>query len=489
MSKQKAIVIGSGFAGLSAAAFLAKGGMEVTVLEKNSQVGGRCRMFHDQGFMFDMGPSWYWMPDVFERFFKCFNEDVNDYLNLVRLSPSYKVVWDKTDFWDIPSDKQELKSLLEHYEKGAGEKLDLFLTDAKYKYEVGMQKLVFNASSSAIDHLSKEVVTGMFKLQLFSSFRKHATKYFKHPKILALMEFPVLFLGATAKEIPALYSLMNYADIELGTWYPMGGMYEIVKSMKKLAEKQGVTFITDCAVSSVNLEGNTITSVVSEKGEFKADYILNTSDYHFFDTKVLPAKFRSYSDKTWDKKVLAPSSLIFYLGIDKVLPNLKHHNLFFDESMEVHSSEIYTNPKWPTKPLFYTCVPSKTDDSVAPKGKENLFILIPIASDLKDDALTHSKYFDYVIDKLEVFCGEKIKESILCKHIYSLDNFKQDYNAFKGNAYGLSNTLLQTAFLRPSIKSKKISNLYHAGQLTLPGPGVPPSLISGEIAALEILKN
>ena len=490
MDKQSTIVVGAGFAGIAAACFLAKEGKDVLVLEKNECLGGRARVFEDQGFVFDMGPSWYWMPDVFEKFFKAFGKEVKDYLDLVRLDPSYQVVFEGNDVWEIPADKQALKRLLEQYEKGAGAQLDAFLIDAKYKYEVGMEKLVYNASSSPISHLSKEVVTGMFKLQLFSSFRKHAQKYFKHPKILSLMEFPVLFLGATAQEIPALYSLMNYADIALGTWYPMGGMHEVVKAMVSLAEELGVKFETSCSVTRVVVgKGNRINKVCTSKGDFNCDTVLNSSDYHFFETQIIPSSLRDYSDSYWDKRVMAPSSLLFYLGLNKRISKLKHHNLFFDESMDEHAKEIYTDPKWPTNPLFYTCVPSKTDPVVAPDGKENVFILIPLAPGLEDNVQIQEKYYDYVMDKLEAFCGEEIRANVEVKHNYSLTNFEKDYNAFKGNAYGLSNTLLQTAFMRPSIRSKKIKNLFYAGQLTLPGPGVPPSLISGEIAAREVLNN
>ena len=490
MSKHNCIVIGSGFAGLAAACFLAKEGKKVTVLEKNTKIGGRARILEDGGYTFDMGPSWYWMPDVFERFFKEFGKDVNQELQLVRLDPSYKVVWKDKDSWDIPASKQELKALLEQYEKGAGDRLEDFLAEARYKYEVSMQKLVYNASASPIDHLTKELIGGVFKLNLFSSFRKHARKFFKHPKILSLIEFPVLFLGATAQEIPALYSMMNYVDIELGTWYPMGGIDALVKAIEKLAKDLGVEFKTDHEVTAVDIDPSRgIRKVSTIHGEFEADYVVNTADYHFFDTQVLPSEYRKYSDAYWDKRVMAPSSLLFYLGIDGKLPNLLHHNLFFDESMDVHSEEIYKKPQWPTKPLFYTSIPSKTDEGVAPVGKECMTILIPIAPGLKDSAELHQKYYDYVMDKLEAYCGISIRDKVEVKHFYSLSNFEKDYHAFKGNAYGLANTLFQTAFLRPSIRNKKIKNLYNAGQLTLPGPGVPPALISGEIAALELLKN
>jgi phytoene desaturase len=487
--KTKVILTGSGFSGLASACFLAQAGFDVTLLEKNDSVGGRARKFHAEGFTFDMGPSWYWMPEVFEDFFAHFGKKPSDYYELIRLDPSYKVVWSETDFWDIPASYTELKALLESYEPGVGEKLDAFMNDAEYKYNVGMKKLVFNPSSNPIKHLSKEVITGLFKLQLLSSFREHAKKYFTHPKILSLMEFPVLFLGATAQKIPALYSLMNFADVKLGTFYPKGGMFKIIEGMTSLAESLGVKINTDAEVKKLNIENGKIKSVETKSNTYDCDVLLNTADYHHFEMDLLPKKYQAYTEKQWDKKTMAPSSLLFYLGVNKKIPKLAHHNLFFDEDLDVHSNEIYEEPKWPSQPLFYTCVPSITDDTVAPDGYENVFILIPIASNLKDDEETHIKYYDYVIDKLTKYTGTEIKSNVIFKRVFSGGDFKSEYNAYKGNAYGLANTLQQTAFLRPKIKSNKISNLYHAGQLTLPGPGMPPSLISGEIAAKEIIKH
>ena len=486
--KKSIIVIGSGFSGLASASFLAKEGHEVTLLEKNDSLGGRARQFSTEGFVFDMGPSWYWMPDVFDRYFDCFGKKVSDYYDLVHLDPSYKVVWGKEDAWDIPANYEKLKALFEKYEKGAGEQLDRFIQDAAYKYEVGMNKLVHVASANPLAYLSKEVVTGVFKLQLFSSFREHAQKYFSHPKILGIIEFPVLFLGETAQKIPALYSLMNYADIKLGTHYPMGGMHKIIEGMVSLAQELGVNIKTSSEVKELKFKGKRIEEVVTATGNYKADYVMNTADYHHFETQILPDEFRAYDEAYWDKKTMAPSCLLFYLGFNKRIPNLSHHNLFFDESLDEHSKEIYEDPKWPTSPLFYTCVPSVTDSSVAPEGYENVFLLMPIASDLKDDEATHEYYFDYMIKKMEVFTGEQnLKENIVYKRSFSGIDFKNSYHAYKGNAYGLANTLDQTAFLRPRIRSKKVQNLFHAGQLTLPGPGMPPSLISGEIAAKELI--
>jgi phytoene desaturase len=488
MSK-KVIVIGSGFSGLSAACFLAKEGFDVTVLEKNSGLGGRARTFEADGFTFDMGPSWYWMPDVFERFFGLFGKKVSDYYNLVRLDPSYSVFFGKNEVMQVPAQMNDLEAMFETYEKGSSQKLKTFLEESAYKYKVGMEEFVHKPSHSIWEFVDFRILKSALGLQLFTSMSKYLRSFFKNEKLLQLLEFPVLFLGATPQNTPALYSLMNYADIKLGTWYPMGGMHKIIEGMVAVAKDLGVKFETSCEVMKIEVINGKATGVHTITGDFfMADILVGSADYQHIETKLLSEETRNYSDKYWDKRVMAPSSLLFYLGINKRLVNLKHHNLFFDESFEQHAHEIYTDPQWPSKPLFYVSVPSITDDSIAPEGCENVFVLIPAAPDLEDTDAIREKYFDMVMTRLEDLTGQKIRDSIVYKRSYAHRDFKSDYHAFKGNAYGLANTLLQTAFLKPKLRSKKIENFYYTGQLTTPGPGVPPSLISGEVVAKEITR-
>ncbi len=484
---KKAIVIGSGFAGLSAASFMAKEGWEVTILEKHAIAGGRARKFKAEGFTFDMGPSWYWMPDVFERYFKLFGYKVEDFYKLQRLDPSYRIYWPDRPM-DIPADYDLLIKLFEEVEPGSSKKLFEFLKEAEFKYQTGINNLVFKPGVSLSEFFDIDLVKGLLRLDVFSSMKSHVEKYFTNPKLRQLLEFPVLFLGALAQNIPALYSLMNYADIKLGTWYPEGGMYSIVAAMQKVAESLEVVFKFEHDVTKINIEGNKIKSVeINYRGNkqiFEADVIIAAADYHFVEQQLLPEKYRSYSKSYWDKRVMAPSCLLYYIGIDKKLKNGIHHSLFFDVSFENHGNEIYKEPAWPVDPLFYVCTPSVTDHTVAPEGCENLFFLIPVAAGLQGDTEElRDKYFDKIIRRFEALTGETIKQNIIFKKSYAIADFVNDYNAFKGNAYGLANTLMQTSFMKPSIKSKKLNNLFYTGQLTVPGPGVPPALISGEVTA------
>ena len=484
MSK-KAVVIGSGFAGLSAATFLARDGWQVDVYEKHDQPGGRCRHFKKDGFSFDMGPSWYWMPDVFERYFAQFGKKVSDYYELIRLDPSYRIYWEEGQM-DVPASYAEMKNLFDRLEPGAGEKLDTFMQEAEYKYRVGVNKLVFKPGQSWLEFLDQELIAGLFRLDVFNNIKSHIAKYFKHPHLRQMMEFPVLFLGALPENTPALYSLMNYADVKLGTWFPKGGMHKIVEGMHNLAVEQGVRFHFNANVNSIQIDNGKAIGITinGSTATIAADAVVGAADYHFIETQLLSPQYQSYTAQYWDKRVMAPGCLIYYVGINTRIPDLQHHSLFFDVPFEKHAAEIYTHPAWPEKPLFYLSATSVTDPSQAPEGSENLFFLIPIAAGLDgDDEKVREHYFDILSERLKDRTGVDIRNHVVYKRAYSYTDFVDDYNAFKGNAYGLANTLLQTAILKPSCKSKKVKNLYYTGQLTVPGPGVPPSLISGEVVA------
>ena len=482
-------VIGSGFAGLSAAAYLAKAGHRVDVFEKNEQVGGRARQLETEGFVFDMGPSWYWMPDVFEQFFRDFGYQASDFYELTLLDPSFAVIFEKEDVLNIPADYTALLELFERLEPGSAAKLDAFMEEAAFKYKVGMEKLVQKPGLSLLEFMDADLIKGVFKLQVFTSFSKHVRKYFKHPHLIALMEFPVLFLGATPEDTPALYSLMNYAGLKLGTWYPTGGFGEVIKAMKTICEQLGVIFHLNESVRHIHVEKKLATTLTTTKRTAAFDAVVASGDYHHMEQQLLLPPYRNYTSKYWESRVLAPSCLIFYLGIGTKVGRLEHHNLFFDEDLKVHAQEIYKDPQWPSKPLFYVCCPSKTDVTVAPEGQENLFVLVPIAPGLSDTHEQRESYFEMVMDRLETYCKQDIRKDITYKKSYCVQDFVDDYHSFKGNAYGLANTLMQTANLKPSIRNKKVNNLFYAGQLTVPGPGVPPSLISGKVAAKELIKE
>lgn len=485
----KIIIIGSGFGGLSSAACLAKEGHDVTVIEKNEGPGGRASVFSASGFTFDMGPSWYWMPEVFENFYNLFGKKASDFYELERLDPSYRVFFKNGTVVDVPAGQDKVIELVESMEEGAGVKLSKFLKEAKYKYDVGMSEFVWKPSHSILEFADLRIAKSAFKLQMFSSISSQIRKLFKNPMIIELLEFPVLFLGAKPQNTPALYSLMNYADITLGTWYPKGGMFEISKAMYSIAKEQGVVFKFNTTVQKIESSSKLASNVITSDGNFTCDYVVANADYRHVDQTLLEKENRNYTESYWEKRVMAPSSLLYYIGVDKRLKGLIHHNLFFDQDFNQHAVEIYDDPKWPTAPLFYACMPSFSDESVAPEGKENLFLLMPLAPGLQDSEEKRKEYLDIMIHRLEKLTGENINDDIIYIKSFAMTDFEYRYNSFKGNAYGLANTLTQTAFLKPKLRNKNLRNLYYTGQLTTPGPGVPPSIISGCVVANEILKQ
>jgi len=438
--KRSVIVIGSGFAGLSAASFMAKEGWDVQVIEKNDGPGGRARQLKDNGFTFDRGPSFYWMPDIFERYFEQFGKKRDDYFSIERLDPSYRVYW-KDSYTDIPADLNELKKVFESIEPGSSVKLEKFLAGAEYKYKIGMNRLVYKPSRSIFEFMDWPTISGIFRLQVFTSIKKHIARYFKDERLRQLMEFPVLFLGALPEDTPALYSLMNYADIIGGTWYPQGGMYSVVDGMYRLAKELGVRFHFNEEVTALKIKNKKVDQVLTSKAYYEADAVISGADYHFTETALLPTSFQSYKEEYWKKKTMAPSCLMYYVGLNKKLKQNFHHALFFDSSFEKHGKEIYKDPQWPSEPLFYASVTSVTDEHVAPPEHEAIVFLIPVASGLQNDSEElREKYFQQIMKRMEAHTGEKIRDHVVYKKTYSVSDFVHDYNSYKGNAYGLAST-------------------------------------------------
>ena len=484
---KKVSIIGSGFSSVAAACYLARQGYRVDVYEKNDQLGGRARQLVREGFKFDMGPTWYWMPDVFERFFADFGRKPSEYYDLEKLGPAYRVYFDEHDYVDIADSLDEIRSTFESIEKGSSDRLDLFMERAVKNYEIAIKDLVYRPGVSPLELVTKDTI---FELpQFVSSIHDVVKKGFKNERLRQILEFPVLFLGAKPSMTPAFYSFMNQADFGLGTWYPKGGMKSVIDGMVRLAKELGVEFHVNSNIDSILVdENNKVKSLIRNGEEIPVELLVSGADYHHTES-LLPLGSRGYSEKFWQKRVMAPSSLLFYVGFDKKLENVLHHTLFFDVSFDEHARAIYDDPAWPEKPLFYASFPSITDPDVAPKGKEAAIFLIPLATDLEDNAELRQQYFDILIDRMERLTGQELRSSVLFKESYCVNDFKKDYNSFKGNAYGMANTLMQTAFLRPKLRSRKVKNLYFTGQLTVPGPGVPPSLISGKLVSDLLIKD
>ncbi|RKS13553.1 NAD(P)/FAD-dependent oxidoreductase [Flavobacterium sp. 120] len=483
---KKITIIGSGFSSLAASCYLAQSGHDVTVYEKNATIGGRARQLKMEGFTFDMGPSWYWMPDVFDRFFADFDKKTSDYYELIKLSPAYRVYYGIDDFITIADNLTDIIFAFEAIEKGSGKILNDFMAEAKSNYDIAIKDLVYRPGVSPLELITVETAKKVG--QFFSNISKDVRKKFKNERLIQILEFPVLFLGAKPSDTPSFYSFMNYADFGLGTWHPKTGMFDVVRAMESLARELGVTFHTNSNIEKIIVENKTAKALVVNGETIASDLILSGADYHHTET-LLDQEHRAYSEKYWNSRVFAPSSLLFYVGFNKKIDNISHHALFFDVDFYQHAKDIYDEPQWPSEPLFYANFPSVTDKTAAPEGMESGFFLVPLAPGINDTEALREEYFEKIIDRFETLTQQSVKNNIIFKKSFCKNDFVSEYNSYKGNAYGMANTLLQTAFLRPKLKSKKVKNLYFTGQLTVPGPGVPPALISGKLVSELINKQ
>ena len=484
--KKRITIIGSGFSALAASSYLAKSGHDVHVYEKNESVGGRARQLKIDGFTFDMGPSWYWMPDVFDRFFADFGKKTTDYYELIKLSPAYRVYFGVDEFIAIADNLPEIEATFEKIEKGSGAVLHDFMMEAQSNYNIAIKDLVYRPGVSPLELVTVETAKKVG--EFFSNISRDVRKKFKNEQLIQILEFPVLFLGAKPSDTPSFYSFMNYADFGLGTWHPKTGMFDVVRAMKSLAEELGVVFHTNSNIEKIIVENKTAKAIVVNGETIDSDLVLSGADYHHTET-LLDQEHRAYSEKYWDSRVFAPSSLLFYVGFDKKIENMSHHALFFDTDFYQHARDIYDEPKWPDEPLFYANFPSVTDKSAAPEGMESAFFLVPLAPGINDTEDLREEYFEKIMNRFESVTKQNVKKNIIFKKSFCKNDFVSEYNSYKGNAYGMANTLLQTAFLRPKLKSKKVRNLYFTGQLTVPGPGVPPALISGKLVSDLINKQ
>lgn len=485
---KKCIIIGAGFGGLAAAARMAHAGYDVTLLEKNSMPGGRAMVHKQDGFSFDMGPSWYLMPDIFERFFANFSKKSSDYYELTQLSPSYRIYFSTHDYIDMPSKLEDVYTLFDTFEDNGGEKLKKYLKDAEYKYKTAVNEFLYKEYTSISDFISIKIAIEGLKLHVFENMKRYVKRYFTSQKAAKIVQYPLVFLGGSPSNTPAIYSLMSHVDLTLGVWYPQGGMNAVATAIEGIGKEYGAQFIYNTPVQKIEIkEGKKY--VYTGKQRYFADIIINNADYQFSETQLLQPEFQTYPMSYWEKRTLAPSGFILYLGINKKLPQLSHHTLFFDNDWEKHFEDIFTNPQWPEAPSYYICAPSKTDSTVAPEHNENLFILVPVASGLEDTPTIREDYSHKIIEHLCTILDEDIKPNIVTQKSFAHNDFSTLFNAYKGTALGLSHTITQTALFRPSHVSKKVNDLYYVGHYTHPGIGVPMALISADIVVNSIINN
>ena len=493
MNKNKSvIVIGAGLGGLSSACMLSKKGYDVTLLEKNDSVGGRARVFEKDGFVFDMGPSWYMMPEVFEHFFDLMDEKISDYFTLKKLSPSYRVFLksDKSHY-DFFGDIDKNCKTFESIEPGSGAVLVKFLAKLKLQYSIAYNEFIFKNYNSVFDFLTWSVAKVGWKLPLLKKQQQIIESRFKSEILQKVLQYQMILLGTAPGDCPGIYSMMNYVDFGLGVWYPDGGIWKLPDAMEKIAIKNGVKILKNSSVEEIIVKNDTATGVMlTDKTILSADIVISNADIAYTDRHLLKPPYQQYSEKYWDSRMLAPSAFILYLGIDGKIPTLEHHNLVFSKDWNKGFDQIFRAPQWPEDPSFYVCAPTKSDPSVAPANCENLFVLVPIAPGLTYDEAFEKEYTEKILTELETYTGAAdIRKRILFQKTYSVKDFAADYNAYKGTALGLAHTLSQTALFRPNNIHKKINNLYFVGAGTNPGIGMPMCIISAELAYKRITNN
>ena len=486
---QTAIIIGGGIGGLATAAMLAKAGYKVTLIEKNAKLGGRANFFSAEGFSFDMGPSWYLMPDVFERFFTLMGERVSDHLSLQRLDPSYRIAFRNTDkVIDMTSDVKRDSKTFETLEAGSGTALQTYLDTSKHQYDIAINHFMYKNYDTVFDFINKETMVEGRKLHVFEKMHNYVSRYFKTDMTQKIMEYQLVFLGSSPFDTPALYNIMSHIDFNMGVFYPKGGIYSIITALENIGRKHGVTYLTSSAAASITIQAGRATGVVLEDGtSLSADLVVSNADIHHTEMKLLPARARSHSEAYWNKRTLAPSAFIMYLGIKGKIPSLVHHNLSFCEDWKKNFSEIFDNPQLPDDPSYYVCAPSVTDPTVAPEGHENLFVLVPVASGIMPSESELEAYGTKILALLaKDFKIPDLQERIVFQRNYTSKDFVSDYNALGGSALGLAHTIKQTAIFRPNNVSSKVKNLYYVGANTNPGIGMPICLISAELVYKRI---
>ncbi|WP_435552165.1 phytoene desaturase family protein [Natrinema sp. CGMCC1.2065] len=488
LAGESVVVIGSGIGGLSTACYLADAGADVRVIEKNEQLGGRASRLEKDGFRFDMGPSWYLMPDVFERFFAEFGRTPSEYYDLEHLDPHYRIFFKDGDRVDVTPDLERTKDVFEEYERGAGEALERYLEKSKENYEVGMEHFVYEDRPRLRDYLDLDVARQARGLSLLGSMQGHVEGYFDHPKLQQIMQYTLVFLGGSPTNTPALYNLMSHVDFNLGVWYPEGGIGAVIDGITDLGRELGVEYETGRPATEIKGRTGGF-EVETASGPIPADLVVSNADYAHTEQELLTPERRGYDADYWEDRTYAPSAFLLYLGVEGEVDELAHHTLVLPTDWQDHFDKIFEDPQWPDDPAYYLCVPSETDDTVAPEGHSTLFALVPIAPGLEDTPEIRDEYRDRVLADIAANTGTDLRDRIVLEERFTVSDFANRYNSHDGTALGMAHTLRQTALFRPPHRSKEVDGLYFVGGDTTPGIGMPMCLISGELTADAVLDD
>ena len=497
---KKAVIIGGGIAGLATAGLLAKAGMSVTVLEARERVGGRAYTWEKDGFKFDMGPSWYLMPDAFDQFFKLMGTTSNAELELKRLDPMYQTINEgEAEPLVVKADLASNKALFDSVEPGAGERLQAYVDSAEDAYKLSIEHFLYTNFQNTKSFTHPDVLkrAGRFIKHLLTPLDTFAGKHVQDARLRKILNFPAVFLGASPYKTPSMYHLMTHVDMNVGVFYPMGGFYSIIEAVERVAKRAGVVVHTNSRVTKIVTENGAVKGVNVGEIFFEADVVVGNADLHHLETQLLNPEEQTLPQKWWDKREPGPSAMLLFLGVKGEIPELDHHTLLYSDDWAKNFEEVFHKAdgkrKIPNPASLYVCAPSKSDPTVAPKGYENLFVLVPIAADPSiggsgDEAF--EKAADRIIDQIADWAKiPNFRERIVVRGSMGPRDFVTELNAWQGTALGMAHTLKQSAFFRPANYSKKVKGLYYAGHHSVPGIGLPMCLIGAELVYKRLVDD
>jgi phytoene desaturase len=504
---RSAIVIGGGIAGLATAGLLAKDGYTVTLLEARSALGGRAGSWEKNGFRFDTGPSWYLMPEVFDHFFRLMGSSADEELSLEKLDPGYRVFFEKHDeAIDIAADRETNLETFERIEPGGRAALTRYLASARDTYEIAVKRFLYSTFQSYRTALTRDVLrrSGRLARLLLQPLDSLTSRAFADPRLRQILGYPAVFLGSSPFAAPSLYHLMSHLDLENGVFYPRGGFSEVIRRIAQLAEASGVTVTTDATVTAITTAGGKRAHVTGVRytdaagvgHRLEADVVVSAADLHHTETTLLPEALQSYPQSWWDERIPGPGAVLVMLGVEGTLPELAHHSLFFTEDWHDNFDRIFgCATSIPDPASIYVCRPSATDETVAPTGMENLFVLVPVPADPgigfggedRTGSLVVEELADTIIAQIATWAGiPDLADRIVVRKTVGPQDFRNDLNSWRGTSLGPAHTLRQSAFLRGKNASSKIDGLFYAGGTTVPGIGLPMCLISAELVLKRI---
>ncbi|WP_062382607.1 phytoene desaturase family protein [Demequina iriomotensis] len=503
MTAPRIVVVGGGVAGLATAGLLARGGAEVTLVERHAALGGRTGRVEIAGHTFDSGPTWYLMPEAFAQWFALMGRDVEEELELVDLDPRYRVLFEGEDPWgpadalEVSADAEENWRRFDALAPGEGEAMRAYAEDARELYRIALDRFLYTTYARPLGVASSTVLRRLPTLAslLAQSLGARIASRVRDPRLRQVLGFHAVFLGSSPDRAPALFSLMSHLDLNDGVRYPRGGIHAVVEALARVAREEGAELRTSSPVAGILVDdAGLATGVALESGEtLHADAVVAAADLHHVETRLVPERWRTHPERAWRRRSPGVSTLLVLAEVDGAVPELAHHTMLFTRDWDANFGALRDGSPPPVPASVYVARPGATDPSVSPPGKDSLFVLVPFPADESLGATPESRAELVALGRrylaqVGAWAGvPDLAERSTVLQVITPADFASRYGAWRGGALGLEHTLAQTALLRPSNVSGKVPNLLYAGASTVPGIGVPLCLISAELVAKRLL--